>query len=505
MKYCQHLVLLFMIVLSTSVSAVVGGDSVNDTDWPYLVSLREINTDNQLSNHRCGGAYIGNGMILTAAHCLTKTPIEKMVACIGGSGLTGENNCYRLQQSISHPEYNPVTSYADLGLYQMQSAPYHYPIAPLITAQQDSLIEPDDVMQILGLGSTSYDRYQPSSKLQGAKVYIIDQPTCANRIVGNSQTPKLNAPSDLVVSEFLCAGGQYRGPGPGDSGTPAFVSSDQGWRYAALVSSGYHYVGLFTRLGSHLDWIAETVAQRSTKGGLQFEKNTYWQFDAQQATAQTTQYGTFVLSNNSDQPLQQQIALAQDSPFTIATHNCEQLAPQQDCTVALAFNFASQDRLSSELLITQDNGVLRTATLTALRLHPLQTSVNWQSNWKEAGESNWQPSGHDGLHIASDSANHQLLTNTLTGPLNLTFSAHVQTLSGTGSLQVRLDEQLIYQFSGQCDAQSLVVNIPNGKHRVQFEYLGSSNVERIEHIALYDLHITQQSLADGSIACQFNQ
>ncbi len=94
MKYLPTLTLILLILPSISVNAIVNGTEQNDSDWPYFVSLRNIEIG-QITHHRCGGTYIGEGLIMTAAHCLKLVPGEGgSVACMGGSEDAADNNCY---------------------------------------------------------------------------------------------------------------------------------------------------------------------------------------------------------------------------------------------------------------------------------------------------------------------------------------------------------------------------------------------------------------------------
>ena len=54
--------------ISTGENFIIGGDEIQPHQYPWLVSVQR--SDDQTYGHTCGGVYIGNDWILTAAHCM---------------------------------------------------------------------------------------------------------------------------------------------------------------------------------------------------------------------------------------------------------------------------------------------------------------------------------------------------------------------------------------------------------------------------------------------------
>ncbi len=390
----------------------------------------------------------------------------------------------------------------------MQTTPYQYPSPLLVTAEQDEQITGGELLQYIGLGSTSWQTYTPSTTLQGTQLQVLDGDSCSATAAASWVTD---------ISKYICTDtidNIDSGVAPGDSGSPALVLTEDGWRYAALVSSG-----LATRLGVYLDWIEGTSSELSAQNGLYFETDTYWVIEVEESLGDelspesnptenleeqiTTEKVEFVLKNKSHAQISQTFELPEGSPFSITGNSCDTISALQSCTLTLEFTFVDIDEVTSQLSITQESGNSLSANLTALRLQPLLASVDWQEGWTEVGDSIWLDSEHLGVETTSDHSNHQLLNKRFTGPASLSFSAQVETESGNGSLQVRVDDALAYQMSGECDAQDLVVDIPEGEHSVQFEYFSSTNSDEADYVELYDINYSESSLSDGTLSCSY--
>ncbi|KAH7704559.1 Peptidase S1/S6 [Aphelenchoides avenae] len=72
--------------------------------------------------------------------------------------------------------------------------------------------------------------------------------------------------------DIICVGSDHRGPTDGDSGGPLQLDWNKRWHLAGITSRGQrpNFVGegLYTRVSSHCDWIAEV-----TEGEVMCEKS----------------------------------------------------------------------------------------------------------------------------------------------------------------------------------------------------------------------------------------
>lgn len=56
---------------------IIGGETTEIGEFPWIVLLRYRNRNGTDAGFQCGGTLINNRYVLTAAHCLRGTPVEK--------------------------------------------------------------------------------------------------------------------------------------------------------------------------------------------------------------------------------------------------------------------------------------------------------------------------------------------------------------------------------------------------------------------------------------------
>lgn len=453
----------FGLILSLfvgSANAVVGGEQEADKDWPSVVSLRYFTGLGSLETHQCGGAYIGRGLIVSAAHCVALAPATRAYACMGGSGTAAKNNCYPLAKSVIHPQYVAGSYDKDIAVYQMASYPENYPAVRLISEAENLQLQAGENLKILGLGSTAYESYQPAYQLQGAISPIADIDTCNNQIAAD-------VPHAIADEDFICSGKRTKGPAPGDSGTPAFVFVDGEEVYAGLVSHGYNYMGLFTRIGRYLDWIK--AMQLELLGPLDFAKEEIWHIQ----DPYQSQPLSINLKNTSDSTIELSDFDVGSEHFSIVdTNECSVLEVSASCQLKLDVLLNEASHAVAELTFNLADEAL-TIDLLVLPQMPSELLAVYDTPfdvWNVSGLQQWSSLLDEG--IAFESGNEQVrqyLVGDIEGPGQLALDVFLGSYSGSGSLSISVDEHSKYQLSGDCKAE-LAVDIPEGVHSVKIAY-----------------------------------
>ena len=216
-----------MLVLNTSpVTAIVGGEPINIIDVPWQVSLQDS------GGHFCGGSVIGASLILTAAHCTEGIAPSEITVHAGIANLDDNGGQVRSVTKIFENDAYFTTGTSDASVLVLSS--------PLIfdaTVQAITLGSARDVANATtaitsGWGATSEDEQAPpSDQLLSAEMPLVDDGACG--IVLGAED------ADFDPATETCAGGTGADSCYGDSGGPlVVVASDGTPRLVGVVSWG---------------------------------------------------------------------------------------------------------------------------------------------------------------------------------------------------------------------------------------------------------------------------
>lgn len=138
--------------------------------WNWLVSLQ-----NENGSHLCHGSILNENFIITAAHCLPKTPrsLSNITICIGADRLS--DSCreqHAIDKVTTHPLYDDETFENDIALIRIRT-PLNFinkSIARICLAQEDLQVDAE-VMAI------SWNTNDTINDLQQMRMQIPDQST----------------------------------------------------------------------------------------------------------------------------------------------------------------------------------------------------------------------------------------------------------------------------------------------------------------------------------------
>merc|ERR1712198_745422 len=244
---------------------IVGGAEADVNEWPWMASM----TSKDGVSHKCGGTLVASEWIVTAAHCLyedqeltVETKVEDISIVLGEHdySMTGEESLPRkvvkVSKYIKHPDYNTVTSEADIALFKLAEKVDINTYTPACMANTG-----DDytgkTAWVYGWGALSFGTGDYPDKLQELSVKIVSQAVCQA------------AHNDLgwtITDGMLCAGGVTgQDSCQGDSGGPLTVDVNGQHHLVGDVSFGDDCAkegryGIYAKTAFFREWIDQTFA-----------------------------------------------------------------------------------------------------------------------------------------------------------------------------------------------------------------------------------------------------
>jgi secreted trypsin-like serine protease len=197
--------------------SVVGGTNAAQGEFPWMARL----------SMGCGGAVVAARVVLTAAHCVTRTGVNTSItATIGRANLnnTAVGQVIRSTYVFRSPQY-ATTGTFDWALIELASAPATAPLT--IATQGDTSLNTGN-FTVMGWGATREGGPQ-SATLRKATVPFVSDASCG------SSYP------ELAPATELCAGFTQGGVDTcqGDSGGPMIKTTSTGAvREVGIVSYG---------------------------------------------------------------------------------------------------------------------------------------------------------------------------------------------------------------------------------------------------------------------------
>jgi len=276
------------------VKRIIGGSSINNGQWPWLVSLYgQIPSSSwgwittSYLNIYCGGSLIAPNWILTAAHCFSspgapagiKSPdnwsiklgdVKRTVTGILDTlrqywtSLTNQQTAtwYYIEASkiVVHPMYDPNNLWAnDIALLKLDMTPTEFPDNPYIKPVPLPVNVSGDWPPVgsncsmQGWGCTVQGG-PLQTYAQSVILPILGSTICA-QVFGD------------IGPDRLCAGYNLGNMGicKGDSGGPLACLNGDTWIQAGIASfasgdNSGNWPGGFTRVQSYLSWINSVIA-----------------------------------------------------------------------------------------------------------------------------------------------------------------------------------------------------------------------------------------------------
>lgn len=235
-------------------AGIIGGTEIeqNNPIRRSVVALYMMNDAGQ--GGICTGTLIGNNLVLTAAHCITK----KMVVVFNVNLDNAQQSDVRQVDAVAvNPAYatraNRPTDNGDIALVHFKGAiaPGYIP-APVLPAARKGILRDNTLTMLVGYGQNNGTAGTGSGVLRAASVRI--------------------AKADFAPTEVALDQTHGRGACHGDSGGPAFIfvgGTAFVWGVTSRGEEGCATVGIYTNAAAYEEWIQKTaqLLVRQTGGG----------------------------------------------------------------------------------------------------------------------------------------------------------------------------------------------------------------------------------------------
>ncbi|QYO69152.1 trypsin-like serine protease [Vibrio cholerae] len=449
---------------------IINGSDATLGEWPSIVAL-VTRGQNAFDGQFCGGSFLGDRYVLTAAHCVDFRDPNTVDVVIGINNLNNEASegvRVPVRRIYIHEDYVDRTLLNDIAILELDRA---------VVADQITLAAADarvgtavgTTLKVAGWGTTSPSgRSTFPSVLQQVEVDLIDQAVC--------QTAMGEGISSMENSANFCAGRNNQDSCRGDSGGPIIVTSTGA--QLGIVSWGgpvcalNNTYGVYTNVSYFADWIAQK------NRGFSYQQ----QVDKQQVRLAPFTH-TFTYNNLGQNSLTYSALRLQTvvgMSVTPVANNCQgqTLNPNESCDITLQFNPQIYRNYQYNFEIDfLENGVARTANST-VKFHSMRNATaevmsvlsSLPKTEVLSSEQGWTVVGNELRSGAiGDSQQSELVIKGIPRG-TLSFNYRISSEPDFDKLEVYLNGQQLGSTSGTMSRFQRLV-LPNTSNTLEFRYV----------------------------------
>ncbi|OLQ77752.1 trypsin [Photobacterium proteolyticum] len=235
---------------------IVGGKPANAAEWGFYTQI----VSRYSNRSYCGASYLGDGYVLTAAHCVDGDAPNQIAVKVGGMKYNGtDGQRVNVSNIYIHPNFNSRNLDNDIAVLKLDRIPVG---AQMVEIAQGSLTQyagVGDWLTVAGLGRTQEGGSSPSVLME-VDVPLVSDATC--RTAGGSYTN--------VGAVSFCAGLPQGGKDScqGDSGGPIVVNRSGTITQLGVVSWGIGCArpgkyGVYSDIAALRSWVDSVIASPS--------------------------------------------------------------------------------------------------------------------------------------------------------------------------------------------------------------------------------------------------
>ncbi|XP_078282719.1 transmembrane protease serine 5-like [Rhinoraja longicauda] len=237
-------------------SMIVGGHEAAKGSWPWQATLY------QNYKHTCGASILNQYWLITAAHCVYRSPLARYWRVYVGILdrevilFTGHPT-FAVEKIIYSNSYNHETHDYDIALMKLtRPITFSNMVRAICLPRFNQQIVPGRKCWISGWGFASADAYDTENILKEASVPLISTERCNSSCMYNG----------ALTPRMLCAG--YRegkvDACQGDSGGPLVCEGMNAWHLIGVISWGLgcaeaNHPGVYTKVSEFREWIYSVI------------------------------------------------------------------------------------------------------------------------------------------------------------------------------------------------------------------------------------------------------